>query len=107
MLVVFVKNARITSKWYYSVKKNRRDSNFFFKLFVEKYFTMVYVVFSKKNQSDPGRRSQKNQIFLRKKMLGLYQNMEIGIDLHLISHQVFLKVQIITYKMKKKIVLIR
>jgi len=29
MLEVFVKNARITSKWHYLVKKNRRDSNFF------------------------------------------------------------------------------
>jgi len=38
-------------------------------------------------------------IKFKKKLLGLYQNMEI--DLHLISHQVFLKVQIITYKMKK------
>jgi len=34
---IFVKNARITSRWHYSVKKNRRDSNFFSNCFVEKY----------------------------------------------------------------------
>jgi len=29
MLAVFVKNARITLKWHYLIKKNRRDLNFF------------------------------------------------------------------------------
>jgi len=57
------------------------------------------VVFSKKHRGDPGSASN-NQIFLRKKMLWLYQIMELRHRLA-ISHQIFLKVQINTYKMKK------
>jgi len=52
------------------------DSNFFFKLFVKKYtlrWSMWY--FRKKIGAIQVARQQSN--FLRKKMLGLYQNMEM------------------------------
>jgi len=65
MLAVFVKNARITSKWHYSVKKNHRDSNFYSNCLLKSTLYDVYVVFSKKNRGDPGSASN-NQIFKKK-----------------------------------------
>jgi len=54
MLAVFIKNARITSKWHYSVKKNRRDSNFFSNCLLKStLYDGLWDIFEK-NRGDPG-----------------------------------------------------
>jgi len=51
MLVVFVKNARITSKWHYSIKKNRRDSNFFSNCLLKStFYDGLCSIFEKKSE---------------------------------------------------------